>query len=350
MIDIHKHRLRSFLDYVAAYTGLLQWQEWKMRRGLTILMYHRVLPWDHCVSYPLPALVMPVEVFRRQMQWLAQHCRVLPVGEAMAELAMNAPVARPLVSVTFDDGYDDSFSMAAPILNQYQLRGTFFVTTGFVAVGQPQWYDRAVVAWQAAGEQSRHHLLQKLRRARNDIGAEKEHDGAIRTWLEGLKLTPSEKRMELVLLAESLLARSPDFSRYQPMSPEQVRQLHQQGHEIASHTVSHAILPLLPATAIAAELQNSREKLANWIGEAPTGFCYPNGNYDARVEKEVLKAGYDYACTVEEGINLPGVPPTRLARLPITRQRTMRGQDHDALGFRAELCRLRSHWRKIRRP
>jgi len=340
-----KRRLRSCLYHLAAATGLLQWHERRMRHGLTILMYHRVVPWAQCLDYPLPALVLPIEVFRLQMRWLAAHCLVLPVHEAMAKFSGGGSFSKPLVAVTFDDGYNDNYTLAAPVLEEYGLRGTFFVTSGFVAEGRPQWYDRAAVAWQLVGPENRRFLLQALRPA----GSKPQTKGGvqeIQNWMEGLKRLVPAERLKLVARAESLVERPLDFSGYQPMNPEQIKELHARGHEIASHTVSHSILPQLTDNFLATELQNSAEQLGAWTGAAVTGFCYPNGDYDQRVERAVLKAGYGYACTVEEGVNLPGVSPTRLARLPITRQRTMCGPHHDQLGFRAELCRLRTLWRR----
>ena len=318
-----------------------------MRGGLTILMYHRVLPLEQCADYPLPSLVVPVEVFRHQMSWLADHCRVLPVREALAELNAGGAFAKPLVAVTFDDGYSDSFTMAAPALEEFGLHGTFFVTSGFVTEGRPQWYDRAAVAWQQATDDKRRLLQTALQQA---TGSRHNQGGSggqgISCWMEGLKRAAPAERMELVARAESMVEQPLDLSGYQPMSPEQVRELHLRGHEIASHTVSHPILPQLADNSLAAELQDSAKQLAAWTGARATGFCYPNGDYDPRVEQAVVQAGYHYACTVEEGINHPGVCPTRLTRLPITRQRTMRGQAHDPLGFRAELCRLRAICRR----
>lgn len=338
-----KYGLRSMLDRLAVATGLLQWHERHMRQGLTILMYHRILPWAQCRDYPLPSLVIPPEVFRRQVQWLVARCRVLPVREALAEISGGGIFAKPVVAVTFDDGYNDNHGLAAPILEEYGLRGTFFVTSGFVAEGRPQWYDRAAVAWQQADHQQRRLLLQAL----PAIGRVDEVDGrGIQAWMAGLKRAASAERMELVVRAECLAGKSSDLAGYQPMTPELVRDLHVRGHEVASHTVSHPILPQLSDKALAAELRDSAAQLKAWTGAAVTGFCYPNGDYDPRVERAVVQAGYHYACTVEEGMNRPSACPTRLTRLPITKQRTMRGQEQDPLGFRAELCRLRGLWRE----
>ncbi len=341
-----KYGLRSMLDLLAAATGLLQWHERCMRQGLTILMYHRILPAAQCRAYPLASLVIPIDVFRQQLRWLAARCRVVPVRDALAEISAGGTRAKPLVAVTFDDGYNDNHSLAAPILEEYGLRGTFFVTSGFVAEGRPQWYDRAAVAWQHAGRQQRRLLLQALPAMADGRLAENVDGRGIQTWMEGLKRTAAAERMKLVMKAETLAGKFLDLSGYQPMSPEQVKDLHGRGHEVASHTVSHPILPQLSDTSLAAELRDSAAQLNAWTGAAVSGFCYPNGDYDLRVEEAVLEAGYGYACTVEEGRNQHDVCPTRLARLPMTMQRIMSGCSHDHLGFRAELCRVRALWRR----
>ena len=319
-----------------------------MRRGLTILMYHRVVPLSQCVDYPLPALVVPVEAFSQQMQWLVAHCRVLPVSEALVELNSGVPFANPLVAITFDDGYKDNYTLAAPILEEYGLRGTFFVTSGFVIENKPLWYDRAAMAWQLLNDDNRRYLLEGLRGARGKKQVRNGDYPEMPAWMAELKVAAPAVRMKLVAKAESLVARPPDLSRFLPMEAEQVAALHARGHEIASHSVSHPILPQLDDKDLADEVENSAEQISAWTGAQVNGFCYPNGDYNIRVEQAVIQAGYRYACTVEDGLNRPGVCLTRLARLSITRQRTMRGPHHDLLGFRAELSRWRALWRQLK--
>jgi peptidoglycan/xylan/chitin deacetylase (PgdA/CDA1 family) len=314
-----------------------------MRRGLTILTYHRVLPWEQCIDYPLPALVIPTEVFRRQIQWLADHCRVLPVCKALTSLGESDTSGKPLVAVTFDDGYDDNFEHAAPILEACGLRGTFYVASGFVATGQTQWYDRAAVAWRHVAKSHADRLLAVLHRAAGDhLPADRNGLGAAAAWMEGLKTVAPEVRQEMISLAEQLAGHPLEQLCYRPMRPEQVRTLHAKGHEIGSHTVSHPILPQMANGELTCELQQSAIQLSQWTGSDITGFCYPNGDYDTRVERTVIQAGYRYACTTREGFNRPGGHPFRLERLPMTMRRTMCGHHYEPLGFRAELSRFRA--------
>lgn len=340
-----RHRVRSYVDRVAASTGLLRWCERRMRQGLTILMYHRVLPTDSCAAYPLQSLVISEGVFRRQMQWLAESCRVLPVREALRALKDAESFERPLVSVTFDDGYADNAELAAPILEANGLRGTFFVTSGFVESGEPMWFDRAADAWGRLGNEGRQALAGQLR---GMTPALESPDGEpdIRWWMEGLKRTEPARRMDLVRQAETSAEGEIDAELYCPMTREQLAALHERGHEIASHTVTHPILPQLDDNDLREELERSAAQLSEWTGSEVAGVCYPNGDFDPRVAEAAAAANYAYACTTRAGLNKPGVNAMRLARLPITMQHTAHhGGEADDIGFRSEVCRLRQCWR-----
>jgi peptidoglycan/xylan/chitin deacetylase (PgdA/CDA1 family) len=341
-----KHHLRSCLDLIATCTGLLQLCKYQMQRGLTILMYHRILPHEKCQDYPLQSLVIPIEVFRRQVDWIAGNCKVLPVCEALEELNRGRIPDKPLVAVTFDDGYADNFEFAAPILEAKGLRGTFFVSAGFVEEGVPLWYDRAADAWQRSFPSDRRGLMDRLQREAKTVANNQPQMSEIQNWMAGLKSAEPAFRMAMVSRAESIAEGTIDLDLYRPMSTAQVAELCKRGHEIGSHTVTHLILPQLDDHQLRSELHHSAECLREWTGGMVDGFCYPNGDYDDRVEHSVKIAGYTYACAMHSGLNRPGVNRNRLARLSITMQRTMRADGrHDPLGFRAELCRLREWWR-----
>jgi peptidoglycan/xylan/chitin deacetylase (PgdA/CDA1 family) len=168
----------------------------------------------------------------------------------------------------------------------------------------------------------------------------------IQSWMAGLKQAMPAVRMKLVERAESLAGETMPQGLYRPMSINQVMELSRRGHEIGSHTITHPILPQLDDDQLKNELERSAERLREWTGTDVIGFCYPNGDLDERVERAVLDAGYQYACAMHSDLNRRGVALTRLARLPVTMRRAVRaGCVHDAIGFRAELCRLREWFR-----
>ncbi|MBN2311374.1 MAG: polysaccharide deacetylase family protein [Candidatus Hydrogenedentes bacterium] len=87
------------------------------RRGgdSRILTYHSVGSREHEMN-------VSVEAFRAQMAWLAEHCRPIPLAEAAQ--------AAPGVAVTFDDGYRDNLTHAAPVLHEFGIPATVFVVAG----------------------------------------------------------------------------------------------------------------------------------------------------------------------------------------------------------------------------
>ena len=350
--QILKQRVRRWVDLGCVATGLLQRGERRMRSGLTILMYHRVLPAEVCAGYPLGSLVMPVDAFEAQVAWLSRHARVVPVNEALEHLASGESDTQPRVAISFDDGYADNHEYAAPILEAHGLRATFFVATDFVGGQGPFWFDRAADAWVRLAPEQRHELL-------GGLHAELEPGGPpllparpieIGSWMSALKKLPVGDRDRWVDQASnraSERAKSQfDASLYAPMTPDQVRELAGRGHEVASHGVSHAILPLLNDIALARELEEARAVLSDWIGGQVPGFCYPNGDSDARVRAAARVAGYRYACGTRAGMNTRADDPYDLRRRPVAMQRVFGpGGRHSVLGFRSELAGLREAWR-----
>ena len=86
-----------------------------------------ILTWHSVDSSGSPISVSPEE-FRRQVDWLASgSVRVVGLEELVA-LDETAPA----VALTFDDGFANFATEAAPLLHQHGFTATLFVVTGHV--------------------------------------------------------------------------------------------------------------------------------------------------------------------------------------------------------------------------
>ncbi len=97
----------------------------------------------------------------------------------------------------------------------------------------------------------------------------------------------------------------------------ELRELHANGIEIGSHTVSHARLTDVGDSQLKAELADSRAVLEDALGSAVTSFAYPYGAWDARCADAVQTVGYHAACTTRPGWALRDGDPRQLRRLSI---------------------------------
>jgi len=226
-------------------------------------MYHRVLPDELCADYPLPSLAMPESAFRAQLRWLSGCGEVLPLGQALERSREHR--ARPCFAITIDDGYEDAARIAAVALEEAGLRATFFVTTGFIGSAELLWFDKAVLQFARVGEATRREILRHL-------GLRGHSPATASAWLRFLKRCRPRARRDLLAALEQAAGASAALEQngamsHVAMSIDQLVELDARGHEIGSHTVTHALLPELDDLAgDAAELRERLEQVAQLRG------------------------------------------------------------------------------------
>ena len=112
---------------------------WAARGILTapVLVFHRVTD-----DIPGDGITVSTRRFREIVRNLKDHYNPIPLARLLDYLAKGETWPAKTVVVTFDDGYLDNHAHAAPILAEYGVSATFFVTTD--AIGS----DR-VMPWDA---------------------------------------------------------------------------------------------------------------------------------------------------------------------------------------------------------
>ena len=96
---------------------------WSSARGATLLIYHRI------GGGTADELDLPTDVFARQLDLLASH-KVLSLDDALDRLDVGD--ARPSVVLTFDDGFEDVYREAWPLLRERRLPFTIYLATDFI--------------------------------------------------------------------------------------------------------------------------------------------------------------------------------------------------------------------------
>ncbi len=98
---------------------------------LPILVYHRVLkgPADK-VSDPSRISISDTD-FRGHMRWLKNRgYRTVSLDDYGRRLRGNEPYKGKCLAITFDDGYEEVLTLAAPILKEYGYSATVFAVSG----------------------------------------------------------------------------------------------------------------------------------------------------------------------------------------------------------------------------
>ena len=277
-----------------------------MPHDLRILAYHRVLESVEPAgfSFDVDLISASAEAFREQMQYVRRNFSPMRFDEVVEHVDQGRPLPNGAVLVTFDDGYDDNYRVAFPILRDLGMSAMFFVSTGHIDSGAPYAFDWLV------------HMVCQAPAGRLEV-PELGLDWALGTDLSGRRAQAAELLYRLKSLdaaaQEALIARlevawgMPRASSHpdcRPMTWAQLREMQAAGMEVGSHGVAHCMLAKLPRQRMLREVQESARTLQRELGDRPVALSYPVGgpdSYDAEVVAAVREAGYRIACSYVGG-------------------------------------------------
>ncbi|MFG2193888.1 polysaccharide deacetylase family protein [Streptomyces sp. NPDC048639] len=101
-----------------------------MARTLPVFCYHSVA--DDPPAWIAPYTVTPRDLARQLGLIRAGGRIVIPLRQLVSALHGGPPVPEHAAVITFDDGYSDFATAAAPLLARYDVPASVFVTTGAV--------------------------------------------------------------------------------------------------------------------------------------------------------------------------------------------------------------------------
>lgn len=96
----------------------------KKKKILSILYYHRVT--DLCQD----GMTIGNREFEKQVRFIKKHYDVISASDVDSWLTQKS--VRKGVIITFDDGYEDNYTNAFPVLRKYSCPAVFFVSTGLI--------------------------------------------------------------------------------------------------------------------------------------------------------------------------------------------------------------------------
>ena len=261
-----------------------------------------------------------VRGLEQQLRALRPVANVVPLDEALTRLSGGLPLPRAAVALTFDDGYTDNLSLAAPILERLELPATFFLVPGLLSRTVSAWWEttgwaftsatRAELAWEGGV----HPLRSPAERAQAQTvvaAALKRRNRAAR----------EDAVAELVeRLAPSGRAPGPELF----LDWEGARSLLARGHAVGSHSSYHAILSQESEDEQVEDLAQARCRLEEELGVPTPLLAYPNGtraDYDAATLRAAERAGHSFAVTTIDGANRPSTPRYEIRRSFMVPQR-----------------------------
>lgn len=120
---------------------------------IPILMYHSVSEQESGGPHPYFETTTAPQVFAEHMKFLSEAgYRTVTLNEAVSQVESGEQVCEPRVVLTFDDGFQDFYTHAFPILQEYQFTATVFLPTKYIAEERRQFKNWRCMTWNEVRE------------------------------------------------------------------------------------------------------------------------------------------------------------------------------------------------------
>jgi peptidoglycan/xylan/chitin deacetylase (PgdA/CDA1 family) len=231
----------------------------------------------------------------------------------LAEIIMRLNEKRALpdyaAAITFDDGFQNNYTVAYPFLKAQTIPATIFLATGKVGTKNLLWPDRLLVdLWNTEKTEIdlQNNGFGKLR-----LRTPRERQAAYGIMLSHMKSLPVVDKNKLLKAITDALGNSNieplGATDFELLSWQQVHQMHNSGMvRFGAHTENHDILSRMNRQVMRAEIENSCMAIQERLKEAPLAFSYPNGareDFNESVKQMLRDHNFLCALTTIEGLN-----------------------------------------------
>jgi len=239
--------------------------------------------------------------FEKLCKYLSINFDVKSVAEVFEMYQNNYKPKRKTIAITFDDGYLNNLKVAAPILQAYNLKASFYIVSS--TLNNPEynvWPDIIDVLFAKSDN--------KVFKFGNDNFEKK--DGTLvnittnETAYNFFRKT-GDDRLEIFnqVIADykvSNLMNTVNAEFTKMVSDKNVLELASNSlFEIGSHTVNHFCLANINEELVKSEVTNSKNELENLLQKKIVSIAFPDGSYNTNVLNICKNQGYTHMLLVD---------------------------------------------------
>jgi peptidoglycan/xylan/chitin deacetylase (PgdA/CDA1 family) len=262
-------RVESWFDTVLRISPAQPLLLQRAKHRLTVLAYHGI---DDPSN------------FERQLDCL-QECKMNPISltDLLDAIRQGDGLPQRPVLITFDDGHRSIFEHGLPLLKKSKIPALAFVISGLLDSTTPFWWNEVKELAQNGGCVARFRSLPP-----EDL-------------VRSLKKIDDQERLQAIKELQMTASKPALPAPY--LRSDELRILEQSGISIGHHSLTHPCLTRCSDAKIEEEIIKAHEILSSVLNHHPAVFAYPNGDWDQRAERILMRLGYRAAFMFDHRMN-----------------------------------------------
>lgn len=247
----------------------------------------------------------------------------LSMDDVVRHVSTGEPFPPRSFSITFDDGFENNYSVAAPALSDLAIPAMFYLTTGLIEHNAMTWIDRIEICFEncASGSislpwsdiKSEFNRADDKIRILNDIrtNAKKTPDLNLDSFVSGIF---EQCGMKEVFSSPDPLDQKMSWSQAAELAGSDL-------FTVGGHTHSHRVMSFLSPDELEHEISLSLELLKSKASITTRHYSYPEGMahcYSESVIEALKRHGIICSPTAMDGVNSISGDLFHLKRIMVT--------------------------------
>ncbi len=249
--------------------------------------------------------------------------KALSIDEAVYHIQNKEPLPPYAFVVTFDDGFENNYSVAAPVLSDLGIQAVFYITSNWVDTNAMAWVDKAELALRSCADASISLDFLDREYVVTNTAEKIEFMTVLR---RKVKSTPEIEYESLVAEIYKQcglhMLHSSDEPLYKKLSWKQVSEIASDSlFTIGGHTHTHPIMSYIDTASCDEEIRKCLDLIQYHTGTRSVHFAYPDGqlqHYNKTVIELLKKRGIICCPSAQPGYNHLGADLFNLCRNMIT--------------------------------
>jgi peptidoglycan/xylan/chitin deacetylase (PgdA/CDA1 family) len=300
MLNKYKYILKLFIAFGLYYTGILHiLLAKKLKNKAVVLMYHRVLKSTEITkSNSHHAIIITEQTFKKHLKFLIKNFNILNPDNFQQYVKNRFRFEKKSCLITFDDGWNDNYHNAFPVLKKHNIPAVIFLSTSFINSDKIFWQEsfrslfKEFVTFLTNHNNNKteiEEVLNKLQLNKNINFNYLNKQNLLNDLQALLKSFKEAEREDLLKYMEKITGDHKQKDHPDKfLTWDKIREMEKEKISFEPHGENHKILTTITRLEVESEIMNSVNTIKKELNRQSTMFSYPNGNFNQQTI-EVLK-------------------------------------------------------------